>query len=366
MCARTGRARHRRSTVGRREQPGGGEPPAPDGAPAPVPGDDGVPPGAAAARGGPAAARPGHRDGPVPAAWAARPGGGRADCPAGGSAARTGALDRLLAAFGPATARFTELPEDAWCWLPDVVRLGLAVGDRAVAEAAARTSQAEADQQALPVTLASAAHCRGLVAADPDEVLSAADTFGAGYPLFRAQALENAAVLLGRRGDLAGARQALTEAPAGRRPAAPTGRPPRRTRAAPAAHSWMGRAHRHRAADRGAGRGRQYESRHRERAVPVTGDRQHARLTHPGQARRSFPGGHRARGHGAEAGAGPPRSPHDDRSDRAGSGVAGGPSHPPPRRPLLTGRVARTTEAILGVPPPWPARRRLDPGSAAA
>ena len=61
--------------------------------------------------------------------------------------------------------------------------------------------------------LAAADHCIGLVESDHARVLSAADAFDrVGYPLLRAVALENAAALLARRGEVVAARAAYTDA----------------------------------------------------------------------------------------------------------------------------------------------------------
>ena len=72
---------------------------------------------------------------------------------------------------------------------------------------------AEADRSPLPNRQAADQECRGLMAADPAPVLAAADIFDRiDAPLHRAHALENAGVLLARRGDRAAARAASTGA----------------------------------------------------------------------------------------------------------------------------------------------------------
>jgi DNA-binding NarL/FixJ family response regulator len=99
--------------------------------------------------------------------------------------------------------------------LPPLVRLAVAAGDRATAEAAAAAAAREAQADGLPVKVAMADHCRGLVAADPAPVLAAAAYFEAtGRPLERAQALEDAAALAAQRGDIPAASQALSRATA--------------------------------------------------------------------------------------------------------------------------------------------------------
>jgi DNA-binding CsgD family transcriptional regulator/tetratricopeptide (TPR) repeat protein len=97
--------------------------------------------------------------------------------------------------------------------LPALTRLALAGGDREAAEAAARLAEIEAQREPLPFVTAVANHCLGLVDGDPAPVLaSAAHFMTAGRPFYRAQALEDAAVLEAERGELAGARQSLAEA----------------------------------------------------------------------------------------------------------------------------------------------------------
>jgi len=124
------------------------------------------------------------------------------------------ALTALLDVLDPGSTRlFSRLSPDKCLWLTYAVRLALAVGDRSVAEAAAEACTAEAQRQPAPATQAAADHCRGLVEADHALVLSAANAFQrAGYPLFAAEASENAAVLLAQRGDGASARLASAEA----------------------------------------------------------------------------------------------------------------------------------------------------------
>jgi DNA-binding CsgD family transcriptional regulator len=126
------------------------------------------------------------------------------------------ALALLLEVLDPESTRlFPHLSydPDKRLWLIDAVRLAIAVGDRAVAQAATEACSTQAKRVALPVTLAAAHHCRGLLQADPTLLLSAADALDrVGYPLFRGHALENAAVLLAQRGDPAAARAAFTQA----------------------------------------------------------------------------------------------------------------------------------------------------------
>jgi DNA-binding CsgD family transcriptional regulator len=124
------------------------------------------------------------------------------------------ALTRLLAIFDPdATLKFPRLGMISTQWMPDVVRLALAVGDPDVPAAAADACARESDTQAAPPWTAVTQHCQGLLDGDPAAVLSAADLLQSiGYPLFSAQALENAAVLHAERGDTRAARAAYKQA----------------------------------------------------------------------------------------------------------------------------------------------------------
>lgn len=124
------------------------------------------------------------------------------------------ALARLLATFDPAgTGEFSRLGVISSQWLPDVVRLALAVGEPDVAAAAARACSREADTQGRPTPKAAAQHCVGLVDGDPEAVQAAAGLFQSiGYPLYSAQALENAAVLHAEQGNVQTARSAYLQA----------------------------------------------------------------------------------------------------------------------------------------------------------
>jgi DNA-binding CsgD family transcriptional regulator len=124
------------------------------------------------------------------------------------------ALARLMAVFDPdGTGEFSRLGVISSQWLPDVVRLALAVGEPAIAAAAVKACAREAETAARPLPKASAQHCQGLLDGDPDAVHAAADLIQSlGYPLFSAQALENAAVLYAERGDAKAARTAYLRA----------------------------------------------------------------------------------------------------------------------------------------------------------
>ena len=124
------------------------------------------------------------------------------------------ALARLLAVLDPdSTLRFADVTSEVGpLWLPDVVRLALAAGERPVAAAATQACTVAAQQQ-LPYVDACLQHCRGLQDADSALFHAAADAFAeVGYPLFGAQALENAAVVHAERGEASAARAACSRA----------------------------------------------------------------------------------------------------------------------------------------------------------
>jgi DNA-binding CsgD family transcriptional regulator len=98
--------------------------------------------------------------------------------------------------------------------LPALTRLAVKAGDTAVAAAARDAAQQESrEAPAQVIKSAAAGYCQGLAEADPAALLAAADSYrSAEQPLERAQALEDAAVLLAARGDIPAARAAFTEA----------------------------------------------------------------------------------------------------------------------------------------------------------
>jgi DNA-binding CsgD family transcriptional regulator len=98
--------------------------------------------------------------------------------------------------------------------LPSLVRLALAAGDPATAAAGAQAAARDAELEPLPLETAAADHCRGLVGADPALLLRSASYYESAsfWPVDRAQALEDATVLLARRGDLEAAHAAFSEA----------------------------------------------------------------------------------------------------------------------------------------------------------
>ncbi len=96
---------------------------------------------------------------------------------------------------------------------PMLVRLALAIGDATTATGAALAAVKEAERESLPVKTAVADSCRGLLAGAAGPLLAAAAYYkSASRPLERAQALEDAAVLLAGGGDLQSARQAFGDA----------------------------------------------------------------------------------------------------------------------------------------------------------
>jgi DNA-binding CsgD family transcriptional regulator len=99
-------------------------------------------------------------------------------------------------------------------WLPDLVRLALAAGDRPMAQAAARACQAEAAAETRPARAAAASQrCRGLLESDPDPLRDAVAHYRAVGPAVELPAaLEDLAVVLAGRGGDEEARAALNEA----------------------------------------------------------------------------------------------------------------------------------------------------------
>ncbi|MFD8750205.1 ATP-binding protein [Kitasatospora sp. NPDC059577] len=134
------------------------------------------------------------------------------------AAERAGRPDQALTALLPVLDRqIATEPEDRFAWLPAVVRLALAVGDRATAETAAAAATGTVSSRAPRVAYweHTAEHAAGLLDADPAPLLAAADYYAASSrPLRRANALEDAAELLARQGRAADARRRLDEAAA--------------------------------------------------------------------------------------------------------------------------------------------------------
>ncbi|MFH8381130.1 BREX system ATP-binding domain-containing protein [Kitasatospora sp. NPDC018058] len=131
------------------------------------------------------------------------------------SAERAGRPDQALAALLPVLdPQLVTGPEDPFEWLPTVVRLALAVGDRATAEAAATLAgTAPSRGPGIASWEHTARHAAALLEADPAPLLAAADHYAAASrPLRQANALEDAAELLARQGRSAEARLRLEQA----------------------------------------------------------------------------------------------------------------------------------------------------------
>jgi DNA-binding CsgD family transcriptional regulator/tetratricopeptide (TPR) repeat protein len=99
-------------------------------------------------------------------------------------------------------------------WLPDLVRLALAAGDRQMAQAAAQACQAEAAAETQPARAAAASlRCRGLLGSDPGPLRNAVAHYrSAGPAVELPAALEDLAVVLAERGQNDEARVTLHEA----------------------------------------------------------------------------------------------------------------------------------------------------------
>ena len=124
------------------------------------------------------------------------------------------ALALLLDVYDPeATLTLPYLSDETALWLPDLVRLAFAGGRPEVAEAVGHACRVAAEEQAAPAMSAAARHCLALLADDPIGVASAADGYlDPPFPLWRGQALENAAVLYAEQGQHEAARAAYAEA----------------------------------------------------------------------------------------------------------------------------------------------------------
>ena len=196
-------------------------------------------------------------------------------------------------------------------WLPDLVRLALAAGDRPVAQAATQACQAEAAAETHPARAAVASlRCHGLLESDPDSLSEAVAHYRTLGPAVELPAaLEDLAAVLAGRGREDDARTALNEAVSlyeglqarwdirraeGRLRAHGVRRGVRGQRAQRAGLR-LGGAHPDRGQDRRHGGQGQFDVGHRPGHVPVPADRADLYLAHPGQARREGPGGHRPR-----------------------------------------------------------------------
>jgi len=99
-------------------------------------------------------------------------------------------------------------------WLPDLVRLAIAVGDRRIAQTATRACEAEAAAETQPARAAAASmRCRGLLESDPALLQEAVAHYRAVGPAVELPAaLEDLAVALAGRGLEDEARAVLNEA----------------------------------------------------------------------------------------------------------------------------------------------------------
>jgi DNA-binding CsgD family transcriptional regulator len=98
-------------------------------------------------------------------------------------------------------------------WLPDLVRLSLAVDDPELARAAVAAAEIDATDEPLPRRVVAARRARAVLDRDVPTLLAAADEYRAlGIPLSVGHTCEEAAVLLAQAGDTTGARAPLAEA----------------------------------------------------------------------------------------------------------------------------------------------------------
>ncbi|GGS33230.1 ATP-binding protein [Actinokineospora fastidiosa] len=120
-----------------------------------------------------------------------------------------GALAVLVASLSGGGEEAEEM-EDL---IPDAVRLAVQLDDRGTATFAAGMAEKLAQDCAIPHRAAAAAYCRGVLAADPAELMAAAERYhAAGRPFGRARALHQAAVAFAGLGEATEARTAFTQA----------------------------------------------------------------------------------------------------------------------------------------------------------
>lgn len=126
---------------------------------------------------------------------------------------QAGLLDQALAVLTDAVSKAADEFAETEDLLADAVRLAVATGARPVAADLLARAEELASGSDVPRRRAVAAHCRGLVDLDPDQLLLAADDYqAAGRPLPMAQALEAAGLALADAGHLLTARRHFTTA----------------------------------------------------------------------------------------------------------------------------------------------------------
>jgi DNA-binding CsgD family transcriptional regulator len=121
------------------------------------------------------------------------------------------ALDLYASVLDPQAAQDFEHRHH---WLPDIVRLALALGDDALAREALAAADAEAALAPnAEARKAAAQRCRGLIECDPAPLEAALDYYRrVGRPLGVAHTLEGIAAVAAQRSDLEGARAYLNQA----------------------------------------------------------------------------------------------------------------------------------------------------------
>jgi DNA-binding CsgD family transcriptional regulator len=127
-------------------------------------------------------------------------------------AGRTNEAARILASAALDHGPSETLPGRFLLLLP-LARLRLAAGDTATAARAAAAAREEAGIDPLPMKVAIADHCGGLVAGDSAAIMATARYYQTtGRMPERAMALEDAGQLMAARGDMTSARQVLASA----------------------------------------------------------------------------------------------------------------------------------------------------------
>ncbi|MGW7362850.1 ATP-binding protein [Streptomyces sp. NPDC054841] len=122
------------------------------------------------------------------------------------------ALDELLALLATGHVEASDWP---YRWLPDAVRLAVALEDPVAARTAADACRPLPAHAGLSPWKNASAHCESLISGDPEPLLAAADSYRtSGRPPQLGQVLEDAAVLLAASGDRSRAAEVAAEAAA--------------------------------------------------------------------------------------------------------------------------------------------------------